>query len=193
MYRYISCCRICCCNYYMFIYFSWRISFFELSCSLRSKRFRLVSEQKETVEGDFRFWSREKLNENQTEPPFFARSLTLVPRSLLLNRTETLATQTNFHVAILCTIAKTSKFKTRELKGLWHDSAHVRRFALISSFKVGFRRGNPFPSTQRGRESYYINIEELYGPFWRFWTPYFVFSWKHCREIRGVEEKCTKS
>ena len=26
--------------------------------------------------------------------PFFARSLTLVPRSLLLNRTETLATQT---------------------------------------------------------------------------------------------------
>ena len=26
-------------------------------------------------------------------PPFFARSLTLVPRSLLLNRTETLATQ----------------------------------------------------------------------------------------------------
>ena len=33
--------------------------------SLRSKRFRLVSEQKETVEGDFRFWSREKLNENQ--------------------------------------------------------------------------------------------------------------------------------
>ena len=96
MYRYISCCRICCCNYYMFIFFSWRISFFELSCSLRSKRFRLVSEQKETVEGDFRFWSREKLNENQTEPPFFARSLTLVPRSLLLNRTETLATQTNF-------------------------------------------------------------------------------------------------
>ena len=35
------------------------------SFSLRSKRFRLVSEQKETVEGEFRFWSREKLNENQ--------------------------------------------------------------------------------------------------------------------------------
>ena len=33
--------------------------------SLRSKRFRLVSEQKKTVEGDFRFWSREKWNENQ--------------------------------------------------------------------------------------------------------------------------------
>ena len=28
--------------------------------------------------------------------PFFARSLTLVPRSLLLNRTETLATQASF-------------------------------------------------------------------------------------------------
>ena len=27
------------------------------------------------------------------QEPFFARSLTLVPRSLLLNRTETLATQ----------------------------------------------------------------------------------------------------
>ena len=28
--------------------------------------------------------------------PFFARSLTLVPRSLLLNRSETLATQARF-------------------------------------------------------------------------------------------------
>ena len=33
--------------------------------------------------------------------PFFARSLTLVPRSLLLNRTETLATQANCKTAIL--------------------------------------------------------------------------------------------
>ena len=33
--------------------------------SLCSKRFRLVSELNETVEGDFRFWSPEKLNENQ--------------------------------------------------------------------------------------------------------------------------------
>ena len=89
--------------------FSFILRYFSLS--LRSKRFRSVSEQKETVEGDFRFWS------------FYARSLTLVPRShsrpqspsflghvvgyklsrvalgtrmprsLLLNRTETLATQ----------------------------------------------------------------------------------------------------
>ena len=33
--------------------------------SLRNKRSRLVSTQKKTVEGDFRFWSREKWNENQ--------------------------------------------------------------------------------------------------------------------------------
>jgi len=49
--------------------------------SLRSKRFRLASEQRNTEEGDFRFWPREKWNEP------------LVPRSFLLNRTETLATQ----------------------------------------------------------------------------------------------------
>ena len=30
--------------------------------------------------------------------PFFARSLTLVPRSLLIDRTETLATQANFRL-----------------------------------------------------------------------------------------------
>ena len=69
--------------------------------SLRSKRFRLVSEQKKNEERDFRFWLREKWNESLSSPPlpallfalFFARSLTLVPRSLLLNRTEALATQ----------------------------------------------------------------------------------------------------
>ena len=33
--------------------------------SLSSKRFRLVSEQKKTVERDFRIWTREKWNENQ--------------------------------------------------------------------------------------------------------------------------------
>ena len=47
--------------------------------SLRSKRFRLVSE----TEAGF----------SVLVAPFFARSLTLVPYSLLLNRTETLATQ----------------------------------------------------------------------------------------------------
>ena len=43
-----------------------------------------------------RFWPHEKWNKSHPLPallltPFFARSLTLVPRSLLLNRTETLA------------------------------------------------------------------------------------------------------
>ena len=60
--------------------------------SLLSKRFRLVSGQTKTEERDFRFWQREgqKLKDGV---PFFARSLTLLPRSLLRNRTETLATQ----------------------------------------------------------------------------------------------------
>ena len=53
----------------------WRITWRRSPCveesetnvqvSLCSKRFRLVSEQKETVEGDFRFRSLEKLNKNQ--------------------------------------------------------------------------------------------------------------------------------
>ena len=60
--------------------------------TLRSKRFLLVSGQTKTEEGDFRFWQRErqKLNDGV---PFFARSLTLVPGSLLRNRTETFASQ----------------------------------------------------------------------------------------------------
>ena len=52
-------------------------------------------------ERDSRFWSREKWNKSQKNEsggallltPFFAQSLTLVPRSLFLNRTETFATQ----------------------------------------------------------------------------------------------------
>ena len=58
--------------------------------SLRSKRLLWVSEQTKTREHYFRFWPREKWNESH----FFAQSLTLVPRSLLPNHTETLATQT---------------------------------------------------------------------------------------------------
>ena len=72
--------------------------------SLRRKRFRLVSEQRNTQEGDFRFWPREKWNESQKVKegegalllaPLFSRPLTLIPRSFLLNRTETIATQAN--------------------------------------------------------------------------------------------------
>ena len=88
--------------------------------SLRSKCFRSVSEQRKTEECDSQFWPREKWNKSQkmkvgrgegrkrvsflSSPPllalllapFFARSLTLAPRSLFLNRTETLATQAIF-------------------------------------------------------------------------------------------------
>ena len=71
------------------------------ACSLHSKRF-LVTRSKERPrkdeERDFQFWPGEKWNESQKNVPFFARSsgsLTLVPRSLLRNRTETLATQAN--------------------------------------------------------------------------------------------------
>ena len=56
--------------------------------SLRSKRFQLVSEQRKTGFGRTRNEMKASLFVQ-----FFARSLTLVPRSLLLNRTETLATQ----------------------------------------------------------------------------------------------------
>ena len=61
-----------------------------MALSLRSKRFRLVSEQRKTEEQDSRVWPREKWNKSQKMK---VRSLTLLPRSFLLNRTETLATQ----------------------------------------------------------------------------------------------------
>jgi len=81
----------------------------------------LVSEQRKTKEWDFRFWPREKWNESQKMKeggkggegrketladkhplrsllvPFFTRSLTLVPRSLLQNCMETLAWQAIFN------------------------------------------------------------------------------------------------
>ena len=69
--------------------------------------FRVVSEQRKTEEWDFRFWPREKWNESQEmkeggggeggEGPFFTRSLTLVPCSVLQNCMETLAWQAIFN------------------------------------------------------------------------------------------------
>ena len=75
--------------------------------------------KRKTKEWDFRFGQREKWNENQKKKkggggggegtfpphllpalflaPFFARSLTLVLRSLFRNRTEKLATQAICH------------------------------------------------------------------------------------------------
>ena len=62
--------------------------------SLRSKRFRAVSEQRKTEDQDSRFWPRKKWNESKNPPPPrllapFSRG----PRSLFRNNTETLATQ----------------------------------------------------------------------------------------------------
>ena len=57
--------------------------------SLSNKRFRLVLEQRKTEEQDFWFWPREKWNES-----------TLVPCSLLQNRTEMLATQVRQDMAV---------------------------------------------------------------------------------------------
>ena len=103
--------------FFFLVSFSFFVNTFS---SLRRKRFRLVSEQKKTEERreeqDSRLWLREKWNERQkmkeaggegkkksflpffpTPPHSFACAiLTLVPRSLLLNRTETLATQAIF-------------------------------------------------------------------------------------------------
>ena len=63
------------------------------SCSLRSKRFWLVSEQRKTEERAFRFGCSRIETGALLLAPFFALSLTLVPCSLLQDRTETLATQ----------------------------------------------------------------------------------------------------
>ena len=55
------------------------------NCSLRSERFRLVWEERNTE--DF--------------ASLFSRSLTLVPRSFLLNGTETLATQATIFPSLI--------------------------------------------------------------------------------------------
>ena len=84
------------------------------TASLRSKRFRFRA-KKDRGTGFSVLAAREMKQEPKNESggrgrgrgrketplpallltPFFARSLTLVPRSLLLNRTETLASQAN--------------------------------------------------------------------------------------------------
>ena len=118
--------------------------------SLRNKRFRLVSEWRKTEERDSRFWPREKWNKSQkmkvgegvgqgrklphplpalSLAPFFARSLTLVPRSLLLNRTETLATQATPQFSVL--LRHTDEPQRRRNSCLWLQSRSV-----LSSFGV---------------------------------------------------------
>ena len=66
---------------------------------MRSKRFRVTSAQRKTEERRGTGFGRAK-NGTRSLPavliaPFFTRTLTLVPRPLLRNRTETLATQAN--------------------------------------------------------------------------------------------------
>ena len=119
---------------------------FPLSISLRSKRFRLVSEQKRTEERDFRFWPREKWNETQkmkegggggegrklpffpTPSPlfylpyflFFPRSLTLVPRPLLLTAQKRLLRRLFKHVQnIIC--------NQTQLDGVPHEQTIICR------------------------------------------------------------------
>ena len=114
--------------------------------SLRSKRFRLVSEQRKTGFGRVRNETRaKKWKKGEREgkvsflsspplpalllAPFFAQSLTLVPRSSLPNLTETLATQAHrtliFHsavndiasflISIACTVFTLKFFMLSEL------------------------------------------------------------------------------
>ena len=52
-----------------------------------------VSEQRNTEEGDFPVLTEREMKREPKSAPLFSWSLTLVPRSFLLNRTETLATQ----------------------------------------------------------------------------------------------------
>ena len=106
------------------------------SASLRSKRFCLVSEQRKTSVLAAREMKREPKNERGGRgreggrevsfPPhllpdlflttLFARSVTLVPRSLLVNRTETLAMQATI---------RPPKFHSVDvhLLGIWPTSA----------------------------------------------------------------------
>ena len=65
--------------------------------------------------------------------PFFARSLTLVLRSLLLNRTETLATQAN-HYQDVRHLANYKKHKhTHTLNGAWNEkTSFLQLWTLIN-------------------------------------------------------------
>ena len=73
--------------------------------SLHSKRFRVVSGQRKTKERRGTGFSVLAARKMEREPPFFTRSLTVVPRSSLRNCTETLTTQASADIrlkVILC-------------------------------------------------------------------------------------------
>ena len=68
------------------------------------------------------------------------------------------------------------------LQGMWHASAHVWRFDFWSGepfSKLVFGKEILFHRPWEAWESYYIITEELSCLFWKFLTPYFVFSCKH--------------
>ena len=62
--------------------------------------------------------------------PFFARSLTLVPRSLLLNRTETLATQAmnedTYEISSIKRVSRCSRAKPRQRNVQRRCAAHAK-------------------------------------------------------------------
>ena len=60
--------------------------------------------------------------------PFFARSLTLVPRSLLLNRTETLATQARHGMPLIFLFRFLFFLFLRREKYSWHKERWVGEF-----------------------------------------------------------------
>ena len=77
-------------------------------------------------------------------------------------------------------------FQYTQIRGFWHcfhcrwrDLGLLERNRLMPDIKGLFL----LPASIQ--ESHCISIEELFGPFRKFKTPYFVFSCKHCREIRG--------
>ena len=71
------------------------------SCSLRSKRFWLVSEQRKTEERAFRFGCSRIETRALLLAQFFALSLTLVPCSLLQDRTESSACHAAYQKRII--------------------------------------------------------------------------------------------
>ena len=92
-----------------FSYFSLQFFFFYGLCdnsdenhsaSLRSKRFRLVSEQRKTEERDSRFWPREKWNKSQKifRTVFDSRSSFFAPKP------HGNACYAGYHYAVLFTL-----------------------------------------------------------------------------------------
>ena len=77
-------------------------------------------------------------------------------------------------------------FQYTQIRSFWHcfhccwrDLGLLERNRLMPDIKGLFL----LPASIQ--ESHCISIEELFGPFRKFKTPYFLFSCKHCREIRG--------